>query len=138
MTKEEIYAFLNAHPLCSLATVEDNAPYVRGMMLYRADEQGIVFHASKGKDVVRQLEKNPAVELCTWSERDLTQVRVHGTAEMLDDPALKKAIVEQHHFLQPVVDRQGDDVLVVFRVKAEMATVWMMNNVAETETNVQL
>jgi len=44
MNKSEILGFLNANPLCHLATVEGNKPHVRGMMLYRADENGLIFH----------------------------------------------------------------------------------------------
>ena len=55
MTKEEIYAFISANPASHVATVEGNKPHVRGILLYRADENGIVFHTGKMKDLHKQL-----------------------------------------------------------------------------------
>lgn len=40
MTKNEIYTFMNSNPVFHLATVENDQPRVRGMLLFRADEKG--------------------------------------------------------------------------------------------------
>ena len=40
MTREQILEFLNANPVCHLATCEGKQPRVRGMMMYRADATG--------------------------------------------------------------------------------------------------
>ena len=49
MNREEIIPFLNRNPVCHLATVEGGKPRVRGMFMYRADEQGLLFHTGAGK-----------------------------------------------------------------------------------------
>ncbi|HEY3417308.1 MAG TPA: pyridoxamine 5'-phosphate oxidase family protein [Armatimonadota bacterium] len=138
MTKDEIYAFLNANPVCFLATGEGNQPRVRGMMLFRADEQGIIFHTGKGKDLVAQIEKNPTVELCAFDQKNFVQVRVSGTAEFNDDIALKDEIVARHEFLKPVVEQYGYDALVVFSVKGKNAAVWTMATNMEPKTVIDL
>ena len=69
MTKSEILALINANPACHLATVEGNAPRVRGILLYRADENGLVFHTGNTKDLHRQLTRNPKVEFCFKTTR---------------------------------------------------------------------
>lgn len=38
MNKTDILQFINDNPACTLATVEDNRPRVRGTLMYRADE----------------------------------------------------------------------------------------------------
>jgi uncharacterized pyridoxamine 5'-phosphate oxidase family protein len=64
MTKTEILEFINANPTCYLATAENNKPRVRGMRMYRADGKGIIFQTSNVKDLCKQLNENPNVELC--------------------------------------------------------------------------
>jgi hypothetical protein len=44
VNKEEIYKLMTANPVFWLATAEDNKPHCRAMFLYKADENGIVFH----------------------------------------------------------------------------------------------
>ena len=46
MTKEELYTMMNQNPAFHLSTVEGNQPHVRGMLLFRADENGIIFHTA--------------------------------------------------------------------------------------------
>jgi uncharacterized pyridoxamine 5'-phosphate oxidase family protein len=136
MTKNEIYKFLNANLIFHLATVEDGRPRVRGMYLYRADEKGLVFHTGKMKDLHRQLTADPNVELAFNNGRleDLTQVRVRGTVELVEDLELKKEIVQKRPFLKPFVERDGYGSLAVFRLRRGIATVWTMKtNIAPKE-----
>jgi len=129
MNKTEILGFLNANPVFHLATVEGNRPHVRGMYLYRADENGILFHTGKMKDVHRQLTVNPNVEMGFNNGKfeNLIQVRVSGHAELIEDMELKKEIVQKREFLKPWVERDGYDSLAVYWIRKGMAVVWTMN-----------
>ena len=124
MNREEIYAFLNEHPACHLATMEGRQPRVRGMLMYRADETGLLFHTGTSKALSKQVLQNKPVEAC-FNSSD-TQVRVSGVVEILDDLNLKKEIVEARPFMKPWVEQRGYDLLLVFRVKQCQATVWTM------------
>jgi len=128
MNKSEMLGFLNTNPLCHLATVEGNKPHVRGMMLYRADENGLIFHTGKMKDLHRQLTTNPHVELSFNNGKfeDLIQVRVSGIVELIEDLELKKEIVQKREFLKPWIEKTGYDPMAVYRVKKCVATVWTM------------
>ena len=64
MTKEEIFQFMNGNPVFYLATMDGDQPRVRGMLLFRANEDGIIFHTSAQKDVYTQIRNNPKAELC--------------------------------------------------------------------------
>lgn len=59
MNKTEIFEFLNANPVFHLATIDGGRPCVRGMLLYSADENGIVFHTGKMRDLHKQLTEKP-------------------------------------------------------------------------------
>ena len=129
MNKTEIIAFLNANPVFHLATVDGNKPRVRGMYLYQADENGILFHTGKMKDLHKQLIVNQNVEMSFNNGKfeNLIQVRISGTAELIEDMELKKEIVQKRPFLKPWVERDGFDLLAVYRLRKGMAVVWTMN-----------
>ena len=54
MNEKEMYDLMNANPAFHLATVEGEQPRVRGMLLFRADENGIIFHTASTKDVTTE------------------------------------------------------------------------------------
>lgn len=126
MNKNGIYEFLSANPVFHLATVEDGRPRVRGMLLYRADDSGILFHTGKMRDLHKQLMQDPHVELSfnNGSSEDLIQVRVSGTVELIEDLELKKEVVRNREFLKPMADRMGYDFLAVYRLRNGVASIW--------------
>lgn len=124
MNRNEMLQFINANPVCYLATVEDDRPRVRGMLMYRADEKGILFHTGDFKDLYRQVQDNPHAEVCFTSPDGRIQVRVSGTAEIVENPDLKKEIVQARDFLKAWVYENGFDKLKVLRIKDCIATLW--------------
>ena len=132
MTQQEIFEFINKNQACTLATTDGNKPHVRGMLIYRADNNGIIFHTGVMKDVFKQLQNNPNVELCFIN--DNIQIRISGTASLENDLKLKEEIVANRPFLKPIVDQYGYEPLAVFRVRKLVATVWSMaTNLAPKE-----
>lgn len=117
MNKSEIFSFLNANPMFHLATTEGDKPHVRAMLLYRADEDGIVFHTGTMKDVNKQLLANPEVELCFNDYQNNMQVRVSGSVELVDDLEFKKEIVENRAFLKPWIEEMGYEMLAGLLLK---------------------
>jgi uncharacterized pyridoxamine 5'-phosphate oxidase family protein len=140
MNKAELIAFLNANPVFHLATLDGGKPRVRGMLLYRADEKGIVFHTGKMRDLYKQLTANPQVELSfnNGSDDNLIQVRVSGKVELVEDLELKKEIVRNREFLKPFVEQAGYDPLAVYRIKDGVASIWAMKTNLEPKKFVQL
>ena|ERR1035438_4188419 len=137
MDKHQILEFLNSNPEFQLATVEDNIPHVRTLMLHKADETGIYFMVVKFKDVYRQLSINPRVELCFHNET--LQVRISGMVESLDkDLALKKEILAARSFLKPWIDQVGFKHMAVFRLKNGTATAWSLETETQPKTYIEL
>jgi uncharacterized pyridoxamine 5'-phosphate oxidase family protein len=138
MTKEEILEFITQNPVFNLATSENGQPHVRVMMLYRADENGIIFTTGRNKAVYKQLQANPAVELCFYNAEKGLQVRIEGTVEMLDDLELKMQVVEQFTFLKPWVESEGYEILIPFCLKNGRAVAWTMETNFEPKQYIQL
>lgn len=129
--KHEIIKFINENPISYLATLDENKPRVRAIKIYRADENGIIFHTLSFKDLYKQLQRNPYIEMCFVDSEGKTQVRVNGKAEPIESQMLKEEIVEKRSFLKPWIQEKGWNLLKVFRITNAKATVWTM------ETNFQ-
>jgi len=138
MTKDEVLEFATQNPVFSLATTANNQPRVRMMMLYRADENGIIFCTGRDKDVNKQLSANPAVEFCFYNAEQGRQVRIEGTVKMLDDLELKKQVVEAFSFLKPWVESQGYEVMICYRLQNTRAITWTMETNFDPKQYIQL
>lgn len=124
MNKDEIMKLINSCQIFHLATIEGSKPHVRAMMLYSADENGIIFHTGKIKDVYKQLSINQKVELCFNNHQENIQIRVEGSVKLEEDLELKKEIVAKREFLKPWIEKSGYDMLAVYRLKNGIATIW--------------
>lgn len=132
MTKEDMYALMNQNPAFHLATVEGDQPRVRGMLLFRADDNGIIFHTASTKDLYAQIKKNPKAELCFFGNG--TQIRVTGILEQVIDDELREEIFNHptRKFLQAWKSNGIDNLLQIFRMKNCDAITWTMeSNFAE-------
>lgn len=138
MTKEEILEFATKNPVCSLATIDGNQPRVRTIMLYKADENGIIFCTGRDKAVHKQLQANPAAELCFYNAEQGLQVRIEGSVEMLDDLELKKKVLEAFTFLKPWVESQGYEVMICYRLNNARAVTWTMQTNFEPKQYIRL
>ncbi len=138
MTKKEVIEFVSKNRMFSLATTEGKQPHVRLMMLYRADDNGLIFVTGRDKDLNKQLQANPAVEMCFYNTESNQQVRISGKVEMLDDLELKKQILEYFTFLKPLVEKQGYEIMVCCRVKNGKAVTWKMETNLDPKQYIQL
>ncbi|MGA2093371.1 MAG: pyridoxamine 5'-phosphate oxidase family protein [Sedimentisphaerales bacterium] len=138
MTKSEILEFIGKNPVFALATADENGPHVRMLLLYKADEAGLIFVTGENKDLNKQITKQPDVEMCFYSPKENKQIRVSGIVEELEDIELKKQVVKDFPFLKEWVDKEGYDVLVVYCLKRSKAMVWTMETNFRPKEYIQL
>lgn len=137
MDRTDVLDFVRGCTTSFMATVEDGEPRVRAMDTPHVDENGLTFCTGSGKSVCRQLLADPAVELCYWSADQGLQLRIRGRMEKLDDPELKRRIVETRFtFLKPVVERHGWEALTIFRLSSGTVRTWSPKNPAESNSPV--
>jgi len=138
MVKEEMFKLMNENPVFHLATMDGNQPRVRGMLLFRADEEGIIFHTASTKDVFAQIMKNPKAEVCFQGQG--SQIRVAGVLEQVNDENLKNEIFNHpsRKFLQAWKENGIDDLLQIFRLKNGTAVEWTMATNFEEKKPVNL
>ena len=128
MDLQQCVDFATKHPVCSLATVDEDQPRVRTFLLWRANANGFYFETFNPKDVYKQMKSNPKVEICFYNgESDLGKartMRLSGEVEFLDDRELKKQLLEDWPFLQPV-----EPVVELFRIHSGEAFFWTMDDI---------
>lgn len=130
MDFEKYVKFANEHPVCAVATVEGDQPQARMFGMWFADKNGFYFSTNKAKAVFQQLSNNPKIALTFFAppESPLGQggtmdlgimMRVIGTAEFIDDAAMKERLLTERPFLRPFAETAG-----MFRVKNGEAWFW--------------
>lgn len=141
MNKIDIINLMNSNPVFYLATVEGSVPRVRGMLLYRADETGVIFHTGTMKNLYKQLGENPNVELC-FNCNNGVQLRVSGKVVEVNDDNIKNEILSHpsRDFAKGWIDSGlfKYEEFVVYKVKYKEATVWSMDKNFEPNEIINL
>jgi uncharacterized pyridoxamine 5'-phosphate oxidase family protein len=95
---QEVYDFLKKCGTYYLATVEGDQPRVRPFGTVEIFEGKLYIQTGKSKEVSKQIQKNPKVEICAFGEGKWLRLagtlvrddRVEAKAHMLDNyPGLK-------------------------------------------------
>ena len=138
MTEQEMYNLMNSNVGFHLATVEGDQPRVRGMMLFRADEKGIIFHTASTKDVYKQIMANPKAEFCF--NGDGVQIRVTGVLKLINDDKLKEEIFNHpsRKFLNAWKENGIDHLLQIFVMRNCEAVTWTMETNFEEKKPVKI
>ena len=138
MVKENIFKLMNENPVFHLATMDGDQPRVRGMLLFRADEEGIIFHTASTKDVFKQIMENPKAELCFQGQG--SQIRVSGILEQVNDEKLKNEIFSHpsREFLRAWKEKGIDGLLQIFCLKNGTAVEWTMATNFEEKKPISL
>lgn len=137
MTREHCIQFAVKNPVCTVATVEGDAPKARIFMLWRANDEGFYFSTRTNQRTYSQLKSNPKIELCFYKQgvddNDLgTMLRVAGSAEFVDDISLKGQLLAEWPFLtQTGITGPDDPTLILFKIAAGSMEYWTSAEGAE-------
>ncbi len=129
MDLKDCIKFANETPVCYLATADGDQPRVRALGFWFADETGFYFQIGAVKDMYGQLQQNNKVEVCFWQPDEQstgTMLRVAGEIEFVDDPELKKKVLEDRPFLKEFGMTFDHPGLIIFRIHRGEAYFWTM------------
>jgi uncharacterized pyridoxamine 5'-phosphate oxidase family protein len=138
MEFKDCIKFASENPVSYIATLDGDQPRVRAFLMWFVDESGFYYHTGTAKNVYKQLQNNPKVEICFYNPSGETMkmnmMRVTGEVEFLDNPDLKARLVEERPFLKGIIKRPNDPVLTIFRIPRGEAWFWSMaDNLKEAE-----
>ena len=130
MDFKDCVSFANDVRVCYLATNDHGQPRVRALGMWYADETGFYLQTATMKDMYRQLQADPRVELCFYKPGEASgrMMRVEGRIEFLDDPALKRKCIEDRPFLKSFGLTPESPELIIFRLGKGQAYFWTMQD----------
>ena len=109
---QEVYEFLKECSTYYLATVEGDQPRVRPFGTVDIFEGKLYIQTGKVKDVSRQIQENPKVELCAFDgERWL---RVSGKLIRDDRVEAKEHMLDNHPSLKAMYSATDDNTEVLY------------------------
>ena len=109
---QEVYDFLKKCGTYYLATVEGDQPRVRPFGTADIFEDRLYIQTGKSKEVSRQIQANPKVELCAFAGG--RWLRVAGTLVRDDRIEAKRHMLDSHPSLKAMYSAEDDNTEVLY------------------------
>ena len=118
---KEVYDFLKKCQTYYLATIDSDQPRVRPFGTIDLFEGKLYIQTGKVKNVSRQIQANPKIEICAWDGNEW--LRVAATAVRDDRLEAKQHMLDAYPELQGMY-RADDDNTEVLYLKDATATFY--------------
>ena len=115
----EVYDFIKKCRTYYLATVEDGQPRVRPFGTVNIFDGKLYIQTGKSKNVSKQIQKNPKVELCCFDGASGTWLRVSGELVRDDRLEAKSDMLEHYPELKGMYSADDDNTEVLYFKNAE-------------------
>lgn len=109
---KSVYDFIKACETYYLATVEDGQPRVRPFGTINIFEGKLYIQTGKSKDVSKQIQANPKVELCCFDGK--AWLRLAGTLVRDDRIEPKKDMLEKYPSLKAMYSAEDANTEVLY------------------------
>lgn len=127
----EVYDFIKACGTYYLATVEDGQPRNRPFGTINIFEDKLYIQTGKVKEVSKQIQKNPKVELCCFNGQ--AWLRLAGELVRDDRLAAKKSMLDSYPELKGMYSAEDDNTEVLY-FKNATATISSFGGAPKTIT----
>ena len=109
---KETQEFLKAAGVYFIATIDGDKPRVRPFGTAEIFEDHLYIQTGKSKDVSKQIEKNPNVEICAF--KDGKWIRVSGNLVRDDRVEAKKDMLDKNPDLRSMYNELDDNTEVLY------------------------
>ncbi|MDO4501341.1 MAG: pyridoxamine 5'-phosphate oxidase family protein [Erysipelotrichaceae bacterium] len=109
---KEVYEFLKKCETYYLATVENDQPRVRPFGTVEIFEDKLYIQTGKSKEVSKQIQNNPKVELCAFFEGKW--LRLTGKLVRDDRYEAKKHMLDNYPNLKAMYSAEDDNTEVLY------------------------
>jgi len=113
---KEVYEFLKKCGTYYLATIEEDQPRVRPFGTIDVFEDKLYIQTGKVKEVSKQIQANPKVELCAFGEG--TWIRLSGKLVRDDRIEPKKHMLDAYPALKGMYSAEDDNAEVLYFTEA--------------------
>jgi uncharacterized pyridoxamine 5'-phosphate oxidase family protein len=106
--------------------------------MWIADKTGFYYNTGATKELYKQLQINPKVELCFFDPKtpNMKMMRITGKAEFVNDIELKKKLVETRPFLKQMGLTSENPNLILFRIPKGEACFWTIDTNMEPKKKI--
>ena len=111
---KEVFEFIKKCGTYYLATVEDGQPRNRPFGTVNVFEDKLYIQTGKKKDVSKQIQKNPKVELCCFDAQGGKWLRLAGELVRDDRREPKEAMLESYPNLKAMYSADDDNTEVLY------------------------
>ena len=118
---ERIDEFMSEAKVFFLATVDGDKPKNRPLGFHLLKDGKLYFGVGDFKDVYKQMQENPYVEIVALVETDF--LRYYGKAVFEDDYSLADSIVAGNEFLQGIYNDETGFKLAIFHLEEATAEI---------------
>ncbi|MBQ7240122.1 MAG: pyridoxamine 5'-phosphate oxidase family protein [Bacilli bacterium] len=109
---KETQEFLKSAGVYFIATIDGDKPRVRPFGTAEIFENHLYIQTGKSKDVSKQIEKNPNVEICAF--KDGKWIRVSGNLVRDDRVEAKKDMLDKNSDLRSMYNELDDNTEVLY------------------------
>jgi uncharacterized pyridoxamine 5'-phosphate oxidase family protein len=109
----EVYDFVKGCGFYFLATVDGDQPRVRPFGTVAIFEGKLYIQTGKTKDVSRQMERNPKIELCAYDGRE-KWVRIQAVAVNDDRIEVKRFMLDSYPELKGMYSAEDPNTQVLY------------------------
>ena len=119
----EVIEFLKENSLQYFSTVGlDNRPKVRPFQFMLEDGGKLYFCTNNEKDVFKEMQNNPYVEVCVASPK-FKWIRLSGKAKFSNDVDIKKKIIETSPLVKSLYKSADNPIFEVFYLEDAKAVI---------------
>ncbi len=109
---KETLEFLKSAGVYYLTTIDGDKPRVRPFGTAEIFEDKLYIQTGKSKDVFKQIESNPNVEICAF--KDGKWIRVSGNLILDDRREAKKDMLDKNPSLREMYSETDDNTAVLY------------------------
>ena len=109
---QEVYEFLKSCGVYYLATIDGDKPRVRPFGTAEIFEDKLYIQTGKKKDVSKQIQANPNVEICAF--KDGKWIRIEGKLVRDDRVEAKKDMLDKNPNLRGMYNENDDNTEVLY------------------------
>ncbi len=111
---KEIVEYLNDSGLQYFATIGlDGKPKVRPFQMMFEQDGKLWYCTGNGKDVYKELQANPNIELCASASKGMSWLRLSAKVVFSDDISIKQRIIDTNALVRSIYKTADNPVLEV-------------------------
>lgn len=112
----KVIDFLKQAKVFEIATVDNDQPHVRPIGFVMEYDGGLSFYSDTRKNMYKQLQVNPKVEICALDEK-MNTLRIKAKVKFITSESSQKAALEAMPMLAKMGYSVGDGIFEIYTLE---------------------